>query len=113
MVIVIIIIIIIYCIFFVSFTEVTSAWEKKQPITPKPGILKVQPPLAINEVENEARQDGSSQAKNMKKKKKKTGVTGEQVKEISFTSSKRTQRPIFLDWTMMQTPPVRLRHQLI
>ena len=98
--------------FFVFFMEVISAWEKKQPITPKPGILKVQPPLAINEVENGASQDGSSQVKNMKRKKKKTGVTGEQVKDIN-TSIKRTQRPIYLDWTMMQTPPVRLCLQLI
>ena len=96
-----------FIVFF--FTEVISAWEKKQPITPKPGILKVQPPLAINEVENEASQDGSSKVKNMKRKKKKTG---EQVKDIN-TSIKRTQRPIFLDWAMMQTPSVRLCLQLI
>lgn len=83
--------------------KVISAWEKKQPITPKPGILKVQPPLAINEVENGASQDGSSQVKNLKRKKKKTVVTGEQVKDIN-TNIKRTQRPIYLDWNMMQIP---------
>lgn len=92
--------------------EVTSAWQKEQPSTPQAGILKVQPPLTINEVENDASQDVSSLMKNKKKKRKKTGVTGEQVKDVK-TSNKRTQKPIYLELgDMIQVHSVRLCLQL-